>query len=300
MSKGQLLFVINPKAGDSDKSNLKHLINQACSQKKRVYTIYETKGVDDSDAISTILSDKSIDTVVACGGDGTVNMVAKVLMNSQTSLGIIPLGSANGLAHDLEIPEDISESLEIILTGRAIALDILDVNRDNICLHLSDLGFNAKMIQEFENLEERGMMAYAKAFFSMLSDRETVNFKITLDDKTVTKEAEMIVLANASSYGTGAVINPESSLQDGNFEVIVFKPIPALDLPELTFESFFGNIKNSPFVDIYRTKSAKISTEQKRLLQVDGEVIGEFNQVEVSIHHKSIQVMLPQDLAETM
>ncbi|MTI40083.1 diacylglycerol/lipid kinase family protein [Fulvivirga lutimaris] len=300
MSKRQVLFVINPKAGDSDKSNLKHLINQACSQKKRAYSIYETTGVDDDNAISMILSEQPVDAVVACGGDGTVNMIAKILMNTQTSLGIIPLGSANGLAYDLEIPEDISDSLEIILTGRAIALDILEVNNANICLHLSDLGFNAKMIQEFENLEERGMMAYAKAFFSMLSDRETINFKITLDDKTVTKEAEMIVLANASSYGTGAVINPESSLQDGNFEVIVFKPIPALDLPELTFESFFGNIKNSPFVDIYRTKSAIIRTEQKQLLQVDGEVIGEFNQLRVSIHHRSIKVILPQDVAKTI
>lgn len=291
MSKGQVLFVINPKAGDSDKSNLKHLINQACSQKKRAYSIYETTGVEDDDAISAILSKQPVDTVVACGGDGTVNMVAKVLMNSQTSLGIIPLGSANGLAHDLEIPEDISESLEIILTGRARALDILEVNRDNICLHLSDLGFNAKMINKFEELGERGMMAYAKAFFSMLSDRESVKFEISLDDKTITKEAEMIVLANASSYGTGAVINPESSVQDGYFEVIVFKPIPALDLPELTFESFFGNIKNSPYVDIYRTKSATINTEQKQLLQVDGEVIGEFNQVEGTIYPRSIQVL---------
>lgn len=105
-------------------------------------------------------------------------MIAQLLLNSPAQLGIIPLGSANGLAYELDIEEDVEESLELLMIGNSISMDVIQINDEFICLHLSDLGFNAKMIKDFEESGERGMLSYAKSFFGSLMEKKTNEFRI--------------------------------------------------------------------------------------------------------------------------
>jgi diacylglycerol kinase (ATP) len=291
MKPEKLLFIINPKSGNNDKSDLEQLIKTVCAKNNKDYALFYTTGENDQEKIKEKQFKYQPDTLVACGGDGTVNLVAQLLLNSEIQLGIIPLGSANGLAYELEIEDDIEESLAIILRGKTISMDVIRINDEFICLHLSDLGFNAKMIREFEESGERGMLAYAKAFFSSLVDKKTNEFKIEYNGTEKDIKAEMIVLANASSYGSGAVINPGSKLDDGTFELVVFKPIPLRDLLSLTLESFLGDIKNSPYVEIYKVEEAKIYCQEDELLQVDGELKGENKEVKAEIVKGAIKVI---------
>jgi YegS/Rv2252/BmrU family lipid kinase len=287
----KLLFIINPKSGNSDKSRLEEQIKSVCAKNNKEYAVFYTTAENDSEKMREKISEYQPDTLVACGGDGTVNLVAQLLLNSEIQLGIIPLGSANGLAYELEIEEDIEESLDIILRGRTISMDAIRINEEFICLHLSDLGFNAKMIREFESSGERGMLAYAKAFFSSLVDKETNEFRIEFNGTQKSIKAEMIVMANASSYGSGAVINPGSQLDDGSFELVIFKPIPLKDLLSLTLESFLGDIKNSPYVEIFKVEEAIIYCNKSELLQVDGELNGEHQEVKAKIMKGAISVI---------
>lgn len=291
MKPEKLLFIINPKSGNTDKSRLEHQIKSACAKNNKDYAVFYTTGGNDKEKINEKQSEYHADTLVACGGDGTVNLVAQLILNSDIQLGIIPLGSANGLAYELEIEEDIEESLDIILRGRTISMDAIRINEEFICLHLSDLGFNAKMIKEFEESGDRGMLAYAKAFFSSLVDKKSNDFRIEFNGTEKQIKAEMIILANASSYGSGAVINPGSQLDDGTFELVVFKPIPLRDLLSLTLESFLGDIKNSPYVEIYKVEKAKIYCQESELLQVDGELKGENKEVKAEILKGAIKVI---------
>lgn len=291
MKPEKLLFIINPKSGNSDKSRLENQIKRACAKNNKDYAVFYTTGKNDKEKIEEKQSVYMPDTLVACGGDGTVNLVAQLLLNSEMQLGIIPLGSANGLAYELEIEEDIEESLDLILRGKTISMDVVRINAEFICLHLSDLGFNAKMIKEFEESGERGMLAYAKAFFSSLVDKKTNEFRIEFNGTDKNIKAEMIVLANASSYGSGAVINPGSKLDDGSFELVIFKPIPLRDLLSLTLESFLGDIKNSPYVEIYKVEEAKIYCKEAELLQVDGELKGENREVSAEVLKGAIKVI---------
>ncbi|MGM0579504.1 MAG: diacylglycerol/lipid kinase family protein [Bacteroidota bacterium] len=291
MQPKKLLFIINPKSGNNDKSTLEKQISRVCDKNKKEYALFYTTGKNDKEKIKEKQSEYQADTLVACGGDGTVNMVAQLLLNSQSQLGIIPLGSANGLAYELDIEDDVEESLELLMNGNLISMDVIQINDEFICLHLSDLGFNAQMIKDFEESGERGMLSYAKSFFGSLMEKKTTEFRIEFNGTEKTVKAEMIVLANASSYGTGAVINPGSRLDDGSFELVIFKPIPLKDLLSLTLESFLGDIKNSPYVEIYKVEKAKIYCQEAELLQVDGELIGKNKEIKAEVLKGALKVI---------
>ncbi|GAB3326988.1 diacylglycerol kinase family lipid kinase [Marivirga atlantica] len=293
MKNNHILFVINPKSGGNDKTGLDKFIDKVCKKQEVDFKLFYTTGENDLEKIKKSISEHSPKIVVACGGDGTVNMVAKALLNTDLILGIMPLGSANGMASEFEIPEDEEDSLDIILTGEAKALDVVQINNEHISLHLSDVGFNAKMIKEFEEEQGRGKLGYAKAFFRSILNRESETYTIKTDQENFEVTAEMLVFANASSYGTGAVINPDSDLNDGLFEVIVFKPIPLSDFPSLTFESFFGDIKDSPYVEIHQMESATIICKEQQLLQVDGELMGEVEEIELKVLPAALKVIRP-------
>lgn len=291
MQPKKLLFIINPKSGNSDKSTLEQQILRICDKNKKEYALFYTTGKNDKEKITEKQAEFQADTLVACGGDGTVNMVAQLLLNSKTHLGIIPLGSANGLAYELGIQDDVEESLELLMNGNSISMDVIHINDEFICLHLSDLGFNAQMIKDFEESGERGMLSYAKSFFGSLMEKKTTEFRIEFNGTEKTVKAEMIVLANASSYGTGAVINPGSRMDDGTFELVVFKPIPVRDLLSLTLESFLGDIENSPYVEIYKVEEAFISCQEAELLQVDGELKEKNKEVKAKILKGALNVI---------
>ncbi|WP_375579855.1 YegS/Rv2252/BmrU family lipid kinase [Marivirga tractuosa] len=287
----KLLFIINPKSGNNDKSTLEKLISSQCDKNKKEYTLFYTSGENDLEKIKEKQAEYQADTIVACGGDGTVNLVAQILLNTSTQMGIIPLGSANGLAHELEIEEDTEESLELIMRGKTLSMDVIHINNEFICLHLSDLGFNAQMIKDFEESGERGMLSYAKSFFGSLMDKKSTEFRIEFNGTNKTLKAEMIVMANASSYGTGAVINPGSRMDDGSFELVIFKPIPMRDLLSLTLESFLGDIKNSPYVEIHKVEKATIYCEEAELLQVDGELKGKSKEIQANVIKAALNVI---------
>jgi len=293
MKNNHILFVINPKSGGNDKTGLDKLIGKVCEKQEVDFKLFYTTGENDLEKIKEAIADYSPKMVVACGGDGTVNMVAKVLINTDLILGIMPLGSANGMASEFEIPEDEEDSLDIILSGEAKQLDVVQINNEHISLHLSDVGFNAKMIKEFEAEQGRGKLGYAKAFFKSILNRESETYTLKTNQQTLEVTAEMMVFANASSYGTGAVINPDCELDDGLFEVIVFKPIPLSDFPSLTFESFFGDIKESPYVEVHQLKAAAVECHKPQLLQIDGELIGEVEKIELKVLPSALSVIRP-------
>lgn len=180
MQPKKLLFIINPKSGNNDKSTLEKQISRVCDKNKKEYALFYTSGKNDKEKIKEKQAEYQADTLVACGGDGTVNMVAQLLLNSETQLGIIPLGSANGLAYELDIEDDVEESLELLMSGNSISMDAIQINDDFICLHLSDLGFNAQMIKDFEESGERGMLSYAKSFFGSLMEKKPQNSELNL------------------------------------------------------------------------------------------------------------------------
>ncbi|UXP33073.1 YegS/Rv2252/BmrU family lipid kinase [Reichenbachiella agarivorans] len=293
MSTASLLFVINPKSGASDKKNLDATVSEFCNRNDLTFHLYKTTGDQDVSHIKELIEKLKPQIVIAGGGDGTVTLVAELVMDTTIKLAILPLGSANGLATELGIPEDWEENLSLLLHPKTMSMHAIKINDKYLSLHLADLGFNADLIKEFEKEGQRGMLGYAKSFIKKMSQRKSGRFKVQTPESVNRYKADMIVIANASSYGTGAIVNPRCDLEDDLFEVCIFKPLPWHNFLEFTWYSFAGQLENSKYFSIYQTNQVTITSTKPHTLQIDGEVIGSVNKVTARLLPKAVNLVIP-------
>ena len=289
-----ILFVINPISGDTEKDDLISELQQFSKTELFSYEIFYTTGKDDAQKIAAKLEESTYNKVVAVGGDGTCNLVARHLINTSIQLGIIPKGSANGLANELMLPTTIKEALRTAIKGKIKKIDVVRINQDKISLHLSDIGLNAKVVKRFENDKTRGFLGYAKHFFKELKITQPTKFKLITDQEIIQRKANMVVIANASRYGTGAIINPEGKIDDGKFEVIFVRPYSFLQMLKMIIPFYTRRIHTLDYVDTFSCKNAVIHNVTKQVLQVDGEVIGPREKISVECIPQSLNVVVPK------
>jgi diacylglycerol kinase family enzyme len=219
-------------------------------------------------------------------------LLAKILCGKDIPLLIIPLGSANGMAKELGIANRPEAALDLISNGVTKNIDLLKIN-GNICIHLGDVGLNASIVKRFEKDPKRGLWTYARHLFKELFLIDAFHFNITVDNKSFKKKAVSVTVANASKYGTGAVINPLGQIDDGKFELVIIKPFPKIHLISITWKMFIGRLQTSEFVDVYTCKEATIQTSKKTTLQIDGEIIGKTKEIVVQILPQSLTIRMP-------
>jgi YegS/Rv2252/BmrU family lipid kinase len=286
----RILFVVNPNSG-KDEVDWEKIINDYFASIPGV----ETDQLQlEENCNPQMIADK-IDSfqpcrVIAVGGDGTVKLVAEQLLDKPTiSLGILPAGSANGMAKELEIPMKPVEALALSHTGIPKKIHLVKVN-DHICIHLSDVGFNAFVVKVFENYDARGMWGYFKASFKVLLQHDKLNVKISTDKGDVKRNASMIVIANARRYGSGALINPDGKLDDGLFEVIVVRKISFAEI----FKMMVTHRAYDPAkTEVFHCTYLQIDSVRAAHFQVDGEYLGKTNKVEASILPAAINIIVP-------
>lgn len=284
-----LLFVINPISGGKEKNEHQQIIEEHFSQLPFTIKKFVLTGKNNSVNLQKYIEEIKPHTVVAVGGDGTVTMVAKLILASKMNLAIIPAGSANGMAVELNIPLDIKEALSLITTGKVKQADVIRVNKE-ICLHLSDIGMNARLIKYFEEGNMRGKWGYAKVALKVLLQKRNISVAIKLKDKIIHRNAFMIVIANASKYGTGAIINPRGDLYDGIFEVVIIKQLGLGTLLKLWLRP---QHLDPAKIECLQATSIKIDTRKKIDFQVDGEYLGKVKRVEASILAGHLNIIVP-------
>jgi len=287
----KLLFIVNPGSG-SDDTDFKSVITEYFSRLPHEAEIYELQKNCNLDQIKDAIHQSKADRVIAVGGDGTLKLVAECLQGTKTPIGIIPAGSANGMAKELGIPADISQALELTVTGEPKEIHAVSVNGE-LCIHLSDIGFNAYIVKKFDDLAERGMLGYAKATWKALWSHHKMDVEISLEGETIRSEAAMVVIANATMYGTGVKINPEGKLDDDVFEVILVKKYSFSEILKIRFTNLPFNPEK---IEIFHTKKLKIKARHKAHFQVDGEYMGKVNQISAEILPAAISVILNPDV----
>ena len=129
------------------------------------------------------------------------------------------------MAKELRIPEIPEDALDIIINGTVKCCDVIKINETDISLHLSDFGLNARLVKYFAEGTLRGMWGYARMIFKVLWKGKLMNAHIVADNLDLNTSAYMVVIANASKYGTGAVINPEGNIGDGVFEIVIVRKL---------------------------------------------------------------------------
>lgn len=286
------LFVINPIAGGNDKDELESKLQDVCRKNEIDYQFYLTTGENDEEEVKGLIQDFDPQVVVAAGGDGTVNLVARQVLFSKRVLGIIPLGSGNGLAKDLKLPHsDLNRIIQILMRPKIIEIDTLEAN-GRFFMHISDLGFNAHIVRLFNETKKRGLLSYmrftAKEFFKY----KTFKYQLTTDKGFYKGLAFMITVANSNQFGSYLTINPEGKYDDGQFEVIIIKRFPKKKVLNIFFRLLTKRINFSPYTIVLKCTRAQIVTRKKKTLQYDGEIYGKVNETNISINHKSLKVIV--------
>jgi YegS/Rv2252/BmrU family lipid kinase len=285
----KILFVLNPVAGGRSKAQWEETIHEYFKELPHKCEVYHTVGENDKESVKHWINTYKPDRVVAVGGDGTLKLVAEVTLGKNIPIGILPAGSANGMARELALPTDLEECLDIILNGNIVNIDIIRINDGDICLHLSDIGMNAQLVKYFEENGWRGKLGYARGVFRVLWNRKLLNLKIYTDEEVIERGAFMVVLANARMYGTGAMINPDGDLKDGKFEVIVIRRISFRETLKILLRNRNFNPEK---IETLKAKSVEIYVRHRAFFQVDGEYKGKTKAIKAKIEKQVLPIML--------
>lgn len=288
----EILFVINPISGSNRSLDIKGDIAASCDKHGLNAHFYETTGKDDGQKIESEISVIKPQGVIAVGGDGTVSLVAKLLIGSSVKLGIIPTGSANGMAFELNIPNRIDDAIALIGAGVSKRIDLLRINKQHVAIHLSDLGMNARIIKRFDQEDIRGIYGYARQFFKEVRSPSHFRCTIACDRQKRHRpyKAVMIAMLNAHFFGTGAVVNPTGKINDGLFEIVVIKPYPWYYFLHMVVAFFTGNIHRLQHVRTISCLQATIELQSPQDLQIDGEPLGLVGRVELEILPSAVDV----------
>jgi diacylglycerol kinase family enzyme len=280
----KLFFIVNPISGGVDKEPFLKEARQLCELYGLEYKIFKTTGKNDKENALKGIDSFKPDKIVSVGGDGTTLLTATTILGTEYPMGIIPLGSANGMATELFVdPVPINALKDIVMTDIVGNLDLLLINGKHYTMHLGDIGINAQIVQSYENDPNRGMTTYAKYFISELQKLKPFRVKVETEEEWYQGKVLMTALCNTRKYGTGVPLNTTGNPMDGKFEIVLLEKV---DLPSLIRAGLAA--LNDKYLDSQKSKvmtttKARIEFDEPRLLQLDGEVIESFKEINIEL-----------------
>ena len=274
-------FILNPNAGTNSqqkRAKIQRILAAVPDAK-----VWQTQKITHAKELTQKALAEGATKIIAIGGDGTVNEVASTLLNSQIPLGIIPMGSGNGLARHIGIPLSFEMALKRALNGTIITIDAGKWN-DRPFFCTAGIGFDATVAAHFAQRGKRGFINY---LFSTL---------VSLNYQAIEIKGKgpifSLTVANANQFGNNAYISPESDLQDGLLEVIEIKPSHIWSLANLGISLFRKKLHSHPLVKITTVKSMKFEAKKGIPYHLDGEsLLLENDSVEITILPASLMVV---------
>lgn len=265
---GRILFIVNPISGNSSRRK-KFVETTRQISLNQDYRLVETQYHGHAKELASEAKN-DYQTIVAVGGDGTINEVASGILGSDASLGIIPMGSGNGLANHLGIPQNCKKALEIIENSTPKQLDIIYVN-DRIVVNVGGLGFDGHVAKLFNNTANRGFFTYMKLILRELVKYKEFDYGIRADNIDAKGKAFIIAIANGTEFGNRFKIAPEANHNDGKLTLVVIRKPPLLKLIRLFYLGYKGKLKPSKYYQNYLLENAELSFSNT-VAHVDGEI----------------------------
>ena len=208
--------------------------------------------------------------VVAVGGDGTVNEVAMGLVGTNTPMGVIPMGSGNGLAREIGVSMNMMKSARILTEGADVCLDVCKLN-DQRFLCTSGIGFDAQVAEKMSKASSRGFLKYVQLTIQESISFKPINVRMTVDGVLLEEPVFLITFANASQFGNNAFIAPAASMTDGLIDVVVVKKFSKLWMPFFAVALFTKLVPKLPFVECYKAQQIDLEQANTPYFHFDGE-----------------------------
>lgn len=289
-----ILVIINRKAGTDREKRLgtairKHLPGTDFTV-EITYLQYLGHGTD----LAREAVERGIDTVVAVGGDGSINEIAQGLLGAKTALAIIPLGSGNGLARALKIPLDVDAALRLVAKGRRRAMDAGFAN-EHLFLSNAGVGFDAMIADQFQHSRQRGLFNYARLVIGGFAGYRPADYAIKVDGVKQSGKAFLLTVANGNQFGYEFKLASVASVFDGQLDLCVVPPLRFMDLLPLSIHSLRGKLENSRYMEHQRASEVEVHSEGLSSLQVDGDAVPLNNKrtVHFRIMPRALQVIVP-------
>lgn len=288
----KLIFVVNPISGTQSKELILNMLDEKMDKNKYSWEIAYTERAGHAIEIAAQAAKAKIDIVVAIGGDGTINEIARSLVHTNTVLGIIPCGSGNGLARHLQIPMEPKKALEVLNEGLTDIIDYGKINGTSFFCTCG-LGFDAFVSLKFANAGKRGLLTYLEKTLQESLKYEPETYELETEDGTSKYKAFLIACGNASQYGNNAYIAPQATLTDGLLDVTILEPFTVLDVPSLSFQLFNKTIDQNSRIKTFRCKKLRIHRTKPGVVHFDGDPMQAGENVNIEIVKNGLRVIVP-------
>ncbi|HSD67801.1 MAG TPA: diacylglycerol kinase family protein [Vicinamibacteria bacterium] len=291
--------ILNPRAGVAG-SRAREAVESGRSS-WRDYAVYLTRGAGHATELAREAVTAGADLVLAVGGDGTANEVAQGLLGSPAALGIVPVGSGNGLARALRIPLPPREALAALESGARRRMDVGFLNGRPF-LNVAGVGFDAAVGHAFHEHGRRGgrrgLLGYV--WLSLLALRSYHPPRLTIDvaPERLDLTAFVATFANGPQYGSGAVINPGGKLDDGRIEVVVFEDGPLWRTVAAGSRMFLGGLERARGYRRLAGPAATVTAGSPAPVHCDGDPAGAADRIDVELRPRALEIVVPAATAD--
>ncbi len=278
-----MMVIVNPNSGTTSKEGVGELIAKELRKFGHVVEVRYTHAGGDAAEWAREAAEKGYYGVVVCGGDGTVNEAARGLRGSQTALGIIPMGSGNGLARHLQVPINLKGAINVIREDRILDCDYGTAN-DKPFFCTFGVGYDAVVTEKFNKMPSRGLKQYLRTMLDEFPTYKGEEYKILVNGHVLTDKALLIAVCNASQYGNNAYIAPEASIKDGLLDVTIIHTGNAINRALAGLDVLVGLIGKTTKSTTIRTRDVTIIRKKGGPVHLDGEPDTMLERIDVTCH----------------
>ena len=294
MTKKAISFIINPISGTHKKDSWPEIIHQTIDPERFDTHIFFTEYAGQASELARWQVKKGVPYIVAVGGDGTVNEVAKSLRDTPAVMGIVPCGSGNGLARHLHIPLKLTEALELINNASVVSIDYGLVN-DKPFFCTFGTGFDAHISHIFAKAEKRGFWTYMRLIIKEFFTYRSARYKLKVDGNKLKTRATVLTIANSSQYGNNGYISPHADITDGKLDVCIVRPFPKFRAGVLAVRLLRKSIDKSSYYHTIRGKKITIKRKHKGEVHLDGDPCLMGKKLKIKIVPKGLKVLVNMD-----
>ena len=283
-------FIVNPISGRSSKESIVGAIAGSVDMDRYEVTIRFTAAPGHATTLASEAVQSGQQLIVAVGGDGTVNEVARALVGTDAALGIIPCGSGNGLARHLHIPMNPRKAIEILNQGQIRRIDTLTVN-GTPCFCTAGVGYDAFVSEEYAKEPTRGLVTYVRKAVENWFDYTPEQDLIETEEGMFSRTALAITCANANQWGNGFHVAPKASLTDGLIDVTIIHPIKPLNALPMPVQILGYSFDKNPGVETFKTSGLTIRRATPAPLHIDGEPQSGTRDITIALRPASLGVL---------
>ena len=291
----QVAILINPRAGvrrGDAVAQRREMSRAALRDHGSDGEVVVADGCGRGRAAARKLLEQGVETVVVWGGDGTVNEVASQLVGSGVTLGIVPVGSGNGLARELGLHMDPARALREALRGPVRWIDAGELG-GRLFFNVAGVGFDARLAAAFNARTRRGVAGYAAVAMREAVSYEPARYAVTADGAASSCRALLVAVANTRQYGNRAIIAPRARPDDGRLELVVVPPLGILAGCWHVSHLFRGTLHRMPGVRMCPVQAGEIAASEPLAFHVDGEVVSGDRRLPLAVHARALPVRVP-------